>query len=53
MTRTQKKLHEAQAANDQLHHRTRIIQKRMRNIAEMEVPEAEALLEIEETQSNT
>ena len=35
-TRTQKKLHEAQAANDQLHHRTRIIQKRMRNIAEME-----------------
>ena len=53
VTRTQKKLHEAQAANDQLHHRTRIIQKRMRNIAEMEVPEAEALLEIEETQSNT
>ena len=47
VTRTQKKLHEAQAANDQLHHRTRIIQKRMRNIAEMEVPEAEALLEIE------
>ena len=53
VTRTQKKLHEAQAANDQLHHRTRIIQKRMRNIAEMEVPEAEALLEIEETQINT
>ena len=48
VTRTQKKLHEAQAANDQLHHRTRIIQKRMRNIAEMEVPEAEALLEIED-----
>lgn len=53
VTRTQKKLHEAQAANDQLHHRTRIIQKRMRNIAEMEVPEAEALLEIEETQKYT
>ena len=51
VTRTQKKLHEAQAANDQLHHRTRIIQKRMRNIAEMEVPEAEALLEIGETNS--
>jgi DNA recombination protein RmuC len=48
VTRTQKKLHEAQAANDQLHHRTRIIQKRMRNIAEMVVPEAEALLEIED-----
>ena len=48
VTRTQKKLHEAQAANDQLHHRTRIIQKRMRNIAEMEVPEAEELLEIED-----
>ncbi len=53
VTRTQKKLHEAQAANDQLHHRTRIIQKRMRNIAEMEVPEAEALLEIEEAQKYT
>ena len=51
VTRTQKKLHEAQAANDQLHHRTRIIQKRMRNIAEMEVPEAEALLEIKETEN--
>ena len=51
VTRTQKKLHEAQAANDQLHHRTRIIQKRMRNIAEMGVPEAEALLEIGETNS--
>ena len=51
VTRTQKKLHEAQAANDQLHHRTRIIQKRMRNIAEMEVPEAEELLEIGETNS--
>ena len=51
VTRTQKKLHEAQAANDQLHHRTRIIQKRMRNIAEMEVPEAEALLEIGESNS--
>lgn len=53
VTRTQKKLHEAQAANDQLHHRTRIIQKRMCNIAEMEVPEAEALLEIEEAQNYT
>ena len=51
VTRTQKKLHEAQAANDQLHHRTRIIQKRMRNIAEMEVPEAEELLEIGESNS--
>ena len=51
VTRTQKKLHEAQAANDQLHHRTRIIQKRMRNIAEMEVPEAEALLEIKESEN--
>ncbi|MBR0377812.1 MAG: DNA recombination protein RmuC [Lachnospiraceae bacterium] len=51
VTRTQKKLHEAQAANDQLHHRTRIIQKRMRNIAEMEVPEAEELLEIGELNS--
>ena len=51
VTRTQKKLHEAQAANDQLHHRTRIIQKRMRNIAEMGVPEAEALLEIKETEN--
>lgn len=45
--RTQKKLHEAAEANDQLHHRTRIIQKRMRNIAEMGVPEAEKLLGVE------
>ena len=51
VTRTQKKLHEAQAANDQLHHRTRIIQKRMRNIAEMEVPEAEELLKIKESEN--
>lgn len=51
VTRTQKKLHEAQAANDQLHHRTRIIQKRMRNIAEMEVSEAGALLKIKESEN--
>ena len=46
--RTQKKLHEAAAANDQLHNRTRIIRKRMRNIVEMEPSESEKLLKMEE-----
>ncbi len=46
--RTQKKLHEAAMANDQLHNRTLIIRKRMRNITDMESSEAEKLLKMED-----
>ena len=42
--RTQKKLHEAAAANESLQNRTRIIRKRMKNVVEMDASEAHRLL---------
>jgi DNA recombination protein RmuC len=47
ISRTQKKLHEASDATDKLKHRTDIIQKRMKNIGELELEKSEELLEIE------
>lgn len=46
--RTQKKLREAADANMALRNRTRIIQKRMRNVAEIGQPEAEKVLGVTE-----
>ena len=48
VAKTQKKLAEAAQATDQLSHRTKIIQSRMRKIGEADLAEADELLGLEE-----
>ena len=48
VAKTQKKLAEAAQATDQLSHRTRIIQSRMRKIGEADLSEADELLGLDE-----
>ncbi len=48
--KTQKKLNEAMSSTDKLHHRTQIITRRMKKIGEMDMDEAEQVIDLGDTE---